>query len=93
MIKSFRHRGLQRFYETGSRAGIQARHAPRLRLQLAALDTAQTVADMDIPGYRLRRLKGKLNRRWAIRVSRNWRLTFAFVGGDIHVLDYEDYHS
>ena len=93
MIKSFRHRGLKRFYETGSLSGIQARHAPRLRLQLAALDTAQPVDDMDIPGYRLHRLQGKLHRRWAIRVSGNWRLTFAFADGDIHVLDYEDYHS
>ncbi len=93
VIKSFRHRGLKRFYETGSMSGIQARHAPRLRLQLAALDTAQTVDDMDIPGYRLHRLKGQRKRRWAIRVSGNWRLTFEFASGDIHVLDYEDYHS
>ena len=63
MIKSFRHRGLKRFYEMGVMSGIQARHAPRLRLQLAALDTAQTVDDMDIPGYRLHRLKGKRKSR------------------------------
>ena len=92
MIKSFRHRGLKRFYETGAKSGIQARHASRLRLQLAALDTARTIDDMDIPGYRLHRLKGKLKRRWSIEVSGNWRLTFEFADGDIHILDYEDYH-
>ena len=92
MIKSFRHGGLKRFYETGVTAGIQAHHASRLRLQLAALDTAQTVADMDIPGYRCHRLKGKLKRRWAIQVSGNWRLTFEFVDGDSYLVDYEDYH-
>jgi proteic killer suppression protein len=92
VIKSFRHKGLRRFYETGSRSGIQARHAGRLRLQLAALDTAQSVDDMDIPGYRLHRLKGRLKGRWSIRVSGNWRLTFEFKDGDVHVLDYEDYH-
>lgn len=92
VIKSFRHRGLKRFYETGVKSGIQARHASRLRLQLAALDTAQTIDDMDVPGYRLHRLKGKLKRRWSIWVSGNWRLTFEFEDGDIHVLDYEDYH-
>ena len=92
MIKSFRHKGLKRFYETGAKSGIQARHAPRLRLQLAALDTAQTIDDMDIPGYRLHSLKGKLKGRWSIWVSGNWRLTFEFKDGNIHILDYEDYH-
>ena len=92
MIKSFRHKGLRRFYETGSSAGIQAHHADRLRMQLAALDTAQTIEDMDIPGFRLHRLKGKSRGRWSIWVNGNWRVTFEFHEGNARVLDYEDYH-
>lgn len=92
MIVSFRHKGLSRYFETGSKAGIQAKHASRLRLQLAALDSAQTIEDMDIPGYRLHPLKGRSKGRWSIWVSGNWRLTFEFRDGNVHVLDYEDYH-
>jgi proteic killer suppression protein len=92
MIKTFRHKGLRLFYETGSTAGIQASDAKRLRMQLAALDTAQTIEDMDIPGFRLHRLKGQQQGRWSIRVSGNWRMTFEFENGNAHVLDYEDYH-
>jgi toxin HigB-1 len=61
-------------------------------MQFAALDTAQTIQDMDIPGYRLHPLKGKLKGRWSISVSGNWRLTFEFKDGDVYLLDYEDYH-
>ena len=78
MIKSFRHKGLRRFHETGSTSGIQASHGKRLRMQVAALDTAQAVEDMDIPGFRLHPLKGKLRGRWSITVNGNWRLTFEF---------------
>lgn len=92
MIVSFRHKGLKRFFESGTKAGIQARHATRLRLQLAALDTAQRITDMDIPGYRLHGLSGRARNRWSIWVSGNWRLTFEFKEGNVHVLDYEDYH-
>ena len=92
MIKSFRHKGLRRFFETGNKSGSQASHAGRLRLLLAALDTAQTIEDMDVPGYRLHPLKGRAKDRWSIRVSANWRLTFKFGEGNALVLDYEDYH-
>lgn len=92
MIKSFRHKGLRWFFETGSAAGIQAAHAKRLRLQLAALDSAQRIEDMDVPGYALHPLKGELRGRWAVCVSGNWRLTFEFHDGNAYVLDYEDYH-
>ncbi|WP_081694108.1 MULTISPECIES: type II toxin-antitoxin system RelE/ParE family toxin [unclassified Thioalkalivibrio] len=74
-IKSCRHKGLRRFYESGSVTGIQPRHAGRPRILLAALDTAATVEDMDIPGCHLHRLKGTAKGRWSIRVSGNWRLT------------------
>ena len=92
MIQSFLHKGLANFYETGSVAGIQSSHAKRLRMLLAALDTAVSVEDMDVPGFRLHRLKGKEARRWSVRVSGNWRLTFEFREGQAHVIDYEDYH-
>ena len=92
VIESFKHKGLRKYYETGSRAGIQVKHAGRLRLQLAALDTARAVKDMDVPGYRLHPLKGRAKNRWSIWVSGNWRLTFEFKEGNAHVLDYEDYH-
>lgn len=92
MITSIRHKGLKAFYETGSKKGIQTDHAQRLRMMLAALDTAQSVIDLDIPGYRLHELKGKLKGRWSISVSGNWRLTFEFKEGNVELLDYEEYH-
>lgn len=92
MIKSFRHKGLEKFFETGSKAGIQPHHAKRLRMQLTALDTAQSIEDMDIPGFRLHPLKGGDTGRWSVWVNGNWRTTFEFVDGHAHVLDYEDYH-
>lgn len=92
MIKSFRHKGLAKFFETGNRAGIQPSHAKRLRMQLTALDTAIVIEDMDIPGFRLHSLKGTDRGRWSIWVNGNWRLTFEFVDGDAYILDYEDYH-
>jgi len=92
VIKSFQHKGLRRIFEAGSRSGIQAKHAGRLRLQLAALDTAQTIDDINIPGYRLHRLKGRSRGRWPIWTSGSWRLTFEFKDGNVHVLDCEDYH-
>lgn len=84
--------GLGRFFETGSASGVQASHAKRLRLQLGALDTAQGIEDMDVPGFRLHPLKGEMRGRCAISVSGNWRLTFEFQDGNAYVLDYEDYH-
>jgi proteic killer suppression protein len=92
VIKSFRHKGLRRFYEAGVKSGVQPKHAVRLRLQLSALDTAQRIEDVDIPGYRLHSLKAKLKGRLSIWVSGNWRLTFEFKDGNVHILDYEDYH-
>ena len=92
MIKSIRHKGLKRFLETGRGSGVQGAHQKRLRMQLTALDTAQTITDMDIPGYRLHPLKGTRKGEWAISVSGNWRLTFRFEAGNVYLLDYEDYH-
>ncbi len=92
MIKSFVHKGLKAFYEKGSVKGIQVNHAKKLRMQLAALDTACVIADLDIPGYRLHPLQGDRAGIWSITVNGNWRLTFEFVDGNVHVLNYEDYH-
>ena len=92
MIKSFRHKGLRRFHATGSVLGIRPDHARRLRMQLAALDSAMSVSDMDIPGFRLHPLKGKDKGRWSIWVNGNWRVTFEFDDGNAYILDYEDYH-
>ena len=92
MVKTFRHKGLQKFFVSGSLAGVQPHHAARLRMQLAALDTAQEIEDMGIPGFRLHPLKGREKERWSIWVNGSWRLTFEFRDGDAYVLDYEDYH-
>lgn len=92
MIKSFRHKGLRRFYETGSTAGIQSGHAKKIRLELTALDTAATIDDMAIPGFQLHPLKGDRKGEWAISVSGNWRITFEFRDGHAYQLNYEDYH-
>ena len=92
MIQSFRHKGLGRFFETGSAAGIQPKHVKRLRMLLVALDTAQTIDDLDVPGFKLHPLKGREKGRWSVWVDGNWRITFEFRDGQAHVLDYEDYH-
>jgi len=92
MIKSFKHKGLEKFYRSGTTKGIQASHVRKLRMQLAALDTAQTIGDMDIPGYRLHQLTGDRKGIWSITVNANWRLTFEFTDGNVYVLNYEDYH-
>ena len=92
MIKSFRHKGLRRFYEPGSAAGIRSSHKKRLRLQLVALDTATVIEDMDIPGFKLHPLKGDRKGLWSISVSGNWRITFEFKDGNAFFVNYEDYH-
>ena len=92
MIISFKHKGLQKFFQTGSAAGIQASHKKRLRLQLFALDTATVIDDMDIPGFRLHQLKGERDGAWSIRVNGNWRITFKFENGNAYIVNYEDYH-
>jgi len=92
MIKSFQHKGLEVFFTTGSTKGIQTAHAKKLRLQLAMLDVAEVISDMDKPGWRLHELKGNRKETWSVVVSGNWRLTFRFENGDAYVINYEDYH-
>ena len=92
MIRSFRHKGLQSFFETGSKAGIQPHHASRLGRQLARLDLAKTADDMNVPGWKLHALGGDLAGQYAITVDGNWRLTFKFEGQDAVLVNYQDYH-
>jgi toxin HigB-1 len=92
VIKSFQHKGLKVFFESGSKAGIQAQHAPRLRLLLGTLDCAEGAADMNRPGWKLHPLKGELKGHWSAWVSGNWRVTFKFEGKDAILVDYQDYH-
>ena len=92
MIRRIRHKGLQRFFETGSKSGIQAQHADRLRLILAQLSAATKPGDMALPGLVLHPLKGNRKGVWSVRVSGNWRITFVFAGTDADLIDYEDYH-
>ena len=92
MIRSFRHKGVQRFFQTTSTSGIQSKHAARLRIQLTALDNAKRPQDMSAPGWKLHALKGEMKGHWSIWISGNWRLTFAFEGEDAILIDYQDYH-
>lgn len=91
-IKPFLHKGLKRFYETGSRSGIQTRHAKRLRMIVTALDTAVTIDDLNIPGLKLHGPKGKDRGRWPIWMNGNWRITFEFRDSHAYVFDHEDPH-
>ncbi len=92
MILSFRHKGLERFFASGSAKGIQAIHAGRLRELLTALNVAQGPQDLARPSWRLHGLSGELSGFHAVTVQANWRLTFRFVGSDVELLDYLDYH-
>lgn len=92
MIRGFRHKGIQVFFETGSKAGIQPTHASRLRLQLARLDSAAGPEEMNLPGWSFHKLEGALQGHYAVTVNKNWRLTFAFEGTDAILVDYLDYH-
>jgi len=92
VIRIFKHKGLARFFETGSKSGVQAQRADRLRLILGRLSAASAPEDMGLPGLRLHQLKGPRRGTRAVWVSGNWRITFRFVEGDADVVDYEDYH-
>ncbi|MHA4868801.1 type II toxin-antitoxin system RelE/ParE family toxin [Duganella sp. PWIR1] len=92
MIVSFRHKGLRKFFESGDRAGIQPHHATRLRYLLTVLDAAETIEGMNRPGFRLHPLRAVKTQRWSVHVDGNWRITFEFIDGNAHIIDYEDYH-
>lgn len=92
MIVSFKHKGLEKYYQSGITKGIQQKHKNRLRLMLGVLDTAIEIEDINLPGFRLHPLSGNRKDIWSITVNGNWRLTFRFEDGNVHILNYEDYH-
>lgn len=92
MILSFKHKGLKKFFLTGSAAGIQANHANKLRLILGRLHAATCLQDMNLPGLGLHELTGCRSEIWSVSVNGNWRVTFKFIGQDAEIVNYEDYH-
>jgi proteic killer suppression protein len=92
MIESFRHSGIEKFFATGSKAGIQPSHADKLSVQLFQLNRSKTAKDMDAPGWQLHPLRADLKHHWAVKVNGNWRLMFAFEGENAILVDYRDYH-
>ncbi|GAB4485176.1 MAG: type II toxin-antitoxin system RelE/ParE family toxin [Thermodesulfovibrionales bacterium] len=92
MIASFAHQGIEQFYKTGSTAGIQAKHAKRLRLILTLLDAAAVAEDMNAPGLRLHKLRGEKKNLWTVTVQANWRVTFRLQDNNAEIVNYEDYH-
>ena len=92
MIQNFKHKGLELFFKTGRKSGIQAKHAKRLLLILGRLNAATSPDDMNLPGLFLHHLSGNRAKIWSVRVSGNWRVTFGFNGAHAKVVDYEDYH-
>ncbi|MEP7455825.1 type II toxin-antitoxin system RelE/ParE family toxin [Phyllobacterium sp. SB3] len=92
MIISFRHKGLETLYRTGSTRGVQATQVPKLIRILAALDAALSPDELNHPGYKLHPLKGNMKGHWSVWVNGNWRVTFRFVGSDVELVDYKDYH-
>jgi len=92
MIRSFSHKGLKRLYEDADQRGVIAEHVVTLRDILARLDAARSVADLDMPGFRLRPLKGEMKGSWSVTVRANWRVTFRFADRDVFDVDYLDYH-
>jgi proteic killer suppression protein len=93
MIKTFQHKGLKTFFETGSMAGIQTTHAPRLSAMLRRLNEVSDAQGMNLPGWGLHPLKGRdLTGHFSTKVNGNWRMTFKFEGADAVLVDYQDYH-
>ena len=92
MIRSFRHKGLKRLYQEDDPRGVDQQHAQKLRDIISRLDVAAIVEDMDLPGFRLHRLRGELAGFWAITVRANWRVIFRFENGEALDVDYVDYH-
>lgn len=92
MIRSFKHAGLEKFFLTGSKAGIQPAHAGKLGNLLAQLNEAEDISEMEQPGWKLHPLKGQEAGQWSVKVNGNWRMTFRFEDGDAFIVDYRDYH-
>jgi proteic killer suppression protein len=92
VIKSFKHKGLEQFFISGSKEGIQPVHANKLARILDRLDASEDVQDMSLPGFKLHQLSGSKKKIWSVWVNGNWRITFYFEKGDAYIVDYRDYH-
>jgi len=92
MIRTFKHRGLKRLYERGDQSHVSSEQLNRIEDILARLDVAVVPSDLDLPGYGLHPLKGKLKSYWALKVSGNWRIIFRFKDGDAFDVNLIDYH-
>jgi proteic killer suppression protein len=92
VIVDFKHKGLEKFFKTSSTVGIQSVHSMKLKRQLTSLNEAQSIDEMNFPGWKLHPLKGKLKDHWAITVNANWRMTFIFKDGNAYIVNYQDYH-
>ncbi len=92
MIVSFRHKGLEEFYRSGSKRGIQTAHSRKVALILGTLDRARAPDQLRLPSFRLHELKGTRAGFWSMWVNGNWRITFRFAGDDVELVNYEDYH-
>jgi proteic killer suppression protein len=92
MIQNFKHKGIERFFKTGKKSGIQGNQAKHLQLILGRLNTSTSPGDMGLPGLHLHQLTGNRKGIWSVRVSGNWRVAFRFNGVHAEIVDYEDYH-
>ncbi len=92
MIRTIKHRGLKRLYEHNDPRGVLSQYVQKIDRILFALDNAEAITDVDLPGFRLHALKGDQRGFWSIRISGNWRIIFRFDGQDITDVDLVDYH-
>jgi len=92
MIKSFEHKGIEKYFYDGDKSGIQPKHAQKIADILDRLNASIKIKDMDYPGSNLHQLKGKLKELWSVKVSGNWRIIFKFINGNAYIVDYKDYH-
>jgi proteic killer suppression protein len=92
MIKSFEHKGLEKFFYEENKSGIQPKHAQKLADILDRLNASTAIKDMDFPGSYLHQLSGKSKGSWSVRVSGNWRVVFKFFEGNAYNVNYVDYH-
>ena len=92
IVRTFRHRGLKRLFQRNDASGLSAEQVGRIEDVLAHLDSATRPADLDLPGYRLHRLRGGLKGFWSVTISGNWRIIFRVEDGDVYDVDLVDYH-
>jgi proteic killer suppression protein len=92
MIRTFRHKGLREFFETNRKRGIPPELSSRLRDRLDVIEAASALEDIALPHFDLHELKGERAGTWAVKINKNWRITFVFADGDASEVNFEDYH-